>query len=104
MMFETIIFIAYIGILVFMSLISLLLFKKDKKMAQRNGGPKRIKEKTLLGSIALGGAIGGFLGRILFHHKTDKKYFSLTIYFSLLVEIAVLGVLVYLAFIMKGAN
>ena len=57
-------------------------------MAQAQGGPKRIKEKTLLGFTALGGAIGAEIGRRLCHHKTDKSYFSLTIYFSLLLEYA----------------
>ena len=104
MKYESIIFLLYLGCLIFMSLISLVLFKKDKAMAQNGGGPKRIKEKVLLGSIALGGACGAFFGRILFHHKTDKKYFSLTIYFSLLVEITALAVLAYMAFMMKGGN
>ena len=54
-----------------------------------------IKEKTLLGVTALGGAVGALIGRILFRHKTDKKYFSLTIYFSLIVELATLGIMLY---------
>ena len=80
--------IIYASFLAFMSLITFFLFKKDKKMAQTQSGPKRIKEKTLLGFTALGGALGAELGRRLCHHKTDKSYFSLTIYFSLLLEIA----------------
>lgn len=99
--YEKIIFLAYLGVLVFMSLVTFFIFGKDKKMAQSGGGPKRIKEKILLGGCALGGAIGGFLGRIVFHHKTDKKYFSMTIYLGILVQVAALLFIGYIAFIYK---
>ena len=99
MEYETIIFLAYLGVLVFMSLVAFLLFGKDKKMAQNGGGANRIKEKILLGCCALGGAIGGSLGRIVFHHKTDKKYFSFTIYLGILVQILALAFVGYIAFI-----
>ena len=68
-------------------------------MAKNGGGAVRIKEKTLLGFTALGGAIGAFFGRILAHHKTDKVYFSMVIYFSLLLEAAVLGALIAFIFV-----
>ncbi|MCR5741550.1 MAG: DUF1294 domain-containing protein [Gammaproteobacteria bacterium] len=97
-MFNKIIFFAFIAYTLILSLISFGLFKKDKKMAQSGGGPVRIKEKTLLASVAFGGALGGFIGRIVCHHKTEKKYFSFTIYLSLLLEVATLVVLGYLAF------
>ena len=99
--YEKIIFLAYLGVLVLMSLITFFIFGKDKKMAQNGGGPKRIKEKILLGGCALGGACGGFLGRIVFHHKTDKKYFSMTIYLGILVQVAALLFIGYIAFIYK---
>ena len=92
-----ILIIAYGAFLLFMSFITFILFKKDKKMAQSGGGANRIKEKTLLGFTALGGAIGAEIGRRLAHHKTDKSYFSLTIYFSILLEIALLVALVIVA-------
>ncbi|MCR5307651.1 MAG: DUF1294 domain-containing protein [bacterium] len=98
MKYELLILLIYCGVLVFMSLITFFLFGKDKKMAQNGGGPKRIKEKILLGFCALGGAIGGFLGRIVFHHKTDKSYFSFTIYLGILVEAAALGFIAFIAF------
>ena len=97
--YEKIIFIIYLAVLIFMSLITFLIFGKDKKMAQNGGGPKRIKEKILLGCCALGGAIGGSLGRIVFHHKTDKKYFSFTIYLGMLIQILTLAFVGYIAFI-----
>ena len=89
--------IIYSCYLVFMSLVAFFLFLKDKGMAKKNGNAVRIKEKTLLGCVALGVAIGGFIGRIVAHHKTEKFYFSVTIYFSLLLQLAVLGCMIYLA-------
>jgi uncharacterized membrane protein YsdA (DUF1294 family) len=91
-------FMLYLSFLALMSIITFFLFKKDKKMASSGGGAKRIKEKTLLGFTALGGALGAFIGRIICHHKTDKSYFSLTIYFSLLCEIALIAATIYLIF------
>ena len=69
-------------------------------MAKNNGGPKRIKEKTLLGAVTCGGALGGFLGRIIAHHKTDKSYFSFTIYLSLLLQAGILVLLILAAFVL----
>lgn len=87
----------YSAYLLLMSLIAFFLFLRDKGMAKRNGNAVRIKEKILLGCVAMGGAVGGFIGRIVAHHKTDKIYFSLTIYVSLLLQLAVLGCMIYYA-------
>ena len=102
MSYEKIIFLAYIALVVFMSLITFMLFGKDKKMATNGGGAKRIKEKILLGACALGGALGGLFGRITFHHKTDKKYFSITIYLGVLVQVALIVFIGYVAFLNVG--
>ena len=98
MTFEKMILIVFVIWLALTSLIAMALYGKDKKMATKGGGPVRIKEKTLLGITAIGGAVGALIGRILFHHKTDKMYFSLTIFFSILVEALTLGALVFIAF------
>lgn len=89
--------IGYIAYLVIMSLITLAMYFKDKKMAVKNGNEVRIKERTLLGLVCFGGAIGGFFGRILAHHKTNKGYFSFTIYVSLLLQLAVLALIALMA-------
>ncbi len=104
MNFEQIIFITYLAFIFLLSLIAFALYGKDKKMAVNGGGKVRVKEKALLGVTALGGALGAFIGRKVFHHKTDKKYFSLTIYFSILVEFMVVGLLVYVAFLRNGVK
>ena len=93
-----ILLIAYAAFLFVMSIVAFALFLRDKKMATAGGGPVRIKEKTLLASCVFGGAFGGFIGRLVAHHKTNKGYFSLTIIASLLSEIIVLAVLIVLAF------
>ena len=97
-MYHKYLLFAYIAFLLLMSFITFCLFVKDKKMAQKNGGPNRIKEKTLLGAVTFGGALGGFIGRLVAHHKTDKVYFSFTIYLSLLLQAGVLALLFYTAF------
>ncbi len=94
MNYQIFVLIIYIGWLIVCSIVSFSLFKKDKKKAIN--GQIRIKEKVLLESVVIGGAIGGFIGRIVSHHKTEKKYFSFVIYLSILVELFVLGVLIYL--------
>jgi uncharacterized membrane protein YsdA (DUF1294 family) len=96
MTFEKLIFVISIIYLIFISLITFVIFGIDKSKAKNN--KERIKEKTLLFYTAFGGALGAFIGRILFRHKTDKIYFSMTIYFSLLLEIVMVVVLGYLAF------
>ena len=96
MTFEKLIFVICIIYLIFISFITFFIFGIDKSKAKNN--KERIKEKTLLFYTAFGGALGAFIGRIIFRHKTDKIYFSMTIYFSLLLEIVMVVVLGYLAF------
>ena len=96
MEYKKIILIAYACYFAFMSFVAYILFIIDKKKATKNSGPERIKEKTLLGAVALGGALGGFVGRIIAHHKTNKLYFSFTIYLSLLLQLGVLGYMIYM--------
>ena len=97
MTYNQIILTVYLAYLVIMSLVALVLYNKDKKIAKTGKG-MRIQEKTLLSVGVLGGAIGSLFGRIMAHHKTDKSYFSIVIYFSLLLQVAALVVLVVMAF------
>lgn len=97
MTYYTYLLIIYIAYLFLFSIISVLLFFKDKSLAKNN--QIRIKERTLLTSSVLGGGFGALIGRILAHHKTDKIYFSIIIYLSVLFEILIL---VFLIFVMNG--
>ena len=91
--------IIYGSLIVLMSLCAFIAFVRDKKLAVN--GKERTKEKTLLALAVFNGALGAFIGRIVAHHKTDKKYFSLTIYLGLLCQVAILVALVLFAFIIK---
>lgn len=61
--------------MIFINLVSLLLFKRDKSLARK--GKRRISEKTLFLSAILGGGPGAVLGMQLFSHKTKKAAFQL---------------------------
>lgn len=60
-----------------MNIITFFLFGLDKYRAVRHRF--RIPERILLGTSALGGALGGLLGMFLFHHKTRKAKFRIWI-------------------------
>ncbi len=97
MNFHTILFLTDILTLILMSLVSFVAFLSDKKKAVK--GKERTKEKTLLMCAVLNGAFGAFIGRLVAHHKTDKGYFSFTIYMSMLFQTAVLVILALFAFV-----
>ena len=96
---QKLIFFIYLGLILLMSLIAFCLYGNDKKRAKN--GMDRIKEKTLLSISCYNGGIGALIGRIVFHHKTDKSYFSIVIILSTLIQLATLCLLCYLAFFMK---
>ena len=50
----------------------------------------RISENTLIILAILGGTIGAFFGMIIFHHKTKKKKFIITIPIILLLWVYIL--------------
>ena len=68
-------FYYYVGYMVFMNILSFILFAADKKRAIERRW--RIPEIVLLGTSLLGGCIGGFIAMRLFHHKTLHLIFSL---------------------------
>ena len=65
----------YLGLVFIMSIITFFLFGIDKSRAIHY--KNRIRERTLLFFIIMGGAIGGILGSSIFHHKTRKLKFKL---------------------------
>ncbi len=88
--------VIYIVYLVLMSFVTFIMFRRDKIIAKKNSN-NRIKEKILLALVVFGGAIGGYFGRTIMHHKTEKSYFSITIYYSMLLQIAIGAMLVILS-------
>lgn len=59
------------------NLIAFILYGIDKRRAIRNKW--RIPEKNLLLAAFFGGALGALWSMILFHHKTKKAKFYLTV-------------------------
>ena len=50
---------------------------------------RRIPEKTLLFTAALGGSLGAFLGMLLFRHKTRHRKFTIGIPLFALIHIVI---------------
>jgi uncharacterized membrane protein YsdA (DUF1294 family) len=63
----------YVLIMIFMSLITYVLYRKDKVQARKNLW--RIKESTLLLMSLFLGALGGLLAMYQYRHKTKHWYF-----------------------------
>ena len=70
----------YLPLSIYLSLINALAFLlmlADKQRAKKHRW--RIPEAVLLGAAALGGSVGALFGMWLFHHKTRKAKFFITI-------------------------
>ena len=68
------------------NLLALLLCGLDKSYAKREGH-RRIPERTLLLTAALGGSIGMLLGMYRFHHKTKHAKFYIGVPVILLLQL-----------------
>ena len=68
-------FYLYFGYLAVMNALEFILMTTDKRLAKKH--KRRISEKTLLMTAALGGALGGFLAMYTVRHKTKHWYFVL---------------------------
>ena len=67
----------FLSYLVLANLVAFAMYGIDKRRAIKNKW--RIPEKRLLLAALLGGAFGALWGMILFHHKTKKALFFLTV-------------------------
>ncbi len=72
-----------------MSVILFIMMGADKRFARR--AMCRIPEARLFFAAALGGALGGWIGMRVFHHKTRHWYFAVG--FPLIAIAQVAGVL-----------
>lgn len=84
----------YGSVLSIMSLLGFIMMGIDKLLAR--WGMRRISEKTLLGTGALGGAAGAWLGMVLFRHKTKHRAFSVGLPVMTVIQGAILIGLVLL--------
>lgn len=65
----------YLIFIIIMSIITFILYGIDKAKSKHNAW--RIKEATLLLFSIFGGAIGGYIAMLAFHHKTKHWYFTI---------------------------
>ena len=73
--------------LILVNLAAFILYGADKSFAKK--GARRIPERTLLLWAFLGGSVGAFLGMKIFHHKTLKPKFAITVPVLVVLEIAI---------------
>lgn len=87
--------------IVFINIYAFILYGSDKKKAQTRKA-RRISEKSLLKSCALGGAAGGLIGMQIFRHKTLHKKFTILVPLmfavQLILDSVILGFLGFWAF------
>lgn len=65
--------------------LALLFMYLDKRFAKRH--KRRIPEAVLLGTALSGGSVGILVGMALFHHKTRKPKFYITVPLMLAVQL-----------------
>ncbi len=81
--------------IIIITLLTFICFGVDKYKARNHKW--RIKEATLIGMCVLGGSLGGLAGMYIFHHKTKKPLFYISIPLILIIQIAAV-----LFFVSKG--
>ncbi len=79
--------------LILVNLTAFILYGTDKSYAKK--GARRIPERTLLFWAWIGGSIGSFLGMKVFHHKTLKPKFAVTVPLLMVLEIVICGFCLY---------
>ena len=78
--------------LMIINITAFFMYGIDKRKARKNKW--RIKEKTLIITAYIGGAMGAFVGMLLFHHKTKHVKFVLLVPLALIIWI-VLAIMVF---------
>lgn len=91
--------LAAIALTVVMSIITFALYAIDKRRAEKNKW--RIKESTLILFGFLMGAVGAVLGMKRLRHKTQHLKFKILVPLALIVNIAVIGVVVWLTITLR---
>ena len=75
------------------NVLTLCVYGIDKIKAMRGG--RRISEATLLLLAVSGGSIGAMLAMDWFHHKTKHRKFKYGIPAIIMIQLAVIGYIVY---------
>jgi len=80
------------------SIATFIAYGVDKSRAKKKTNVRRIPERTLHRLSWLGGAPGGWLGRGMFRHKTQKPGFALRLTLASLLHASIAGTLAWFAF------
>ena len=83
-----------IAYLILINAAAFLLMLIDKQKAKKKKW--RIPEATLIGSAAIGGSIGALAGMYTFRHTTKHPQFTVGIPVSLVLQLILAGVIVWL--------
>jgi uncharacterized membrane protein YsdA (DUF1294 family) len=83
----------YIIWLIIASIITFLVYGFDK--AQSKGRGWRVPEVILHGMALVGGFPGGWAGRSVFHHKTQKGFFTFVLAMSTLIHAGIGYLLIF---------
>jgi uncharacterized membrane protein YsdA (DUF1294 family) len=78
------------GIFVFINVVAFLVMANDKHLSRKGGDTERIPEGLIFFMATLAGAVGVYLGMIIFRHKTRKWYFQVGIPLLILQNLATL--------------
>ena len=87
------IFIAYIAVI---SLCSIVVCIRDKRVSKKNDVKLRIPEKSLFIWSLLGGSLAMFITMRIIRHKTKHVSFMVGIPVIFILQVALVAVLVYL--------
>jgi len=70
------------------SVFTFFVYGYDKFQAKRGGW--RVRENVLHGLAFAGGFMGGWIGRVVFHHKTRKPIFTVVLAISTVMYIGII--------------
>ena len=79
--------------LVSINVVTFFMYGIDKWKAKKSRW--RIREAALLGLAVLGGSIGAWLGMKVWHHKTLHKKFKYGVPAIIIVQLALIGYILY---------
>lgn len=100
MEFTTGFFLAYLGIVLVMFLVSFAAYGFDKKQSLHGG--RRVPESTLQILAFLGGWPGAMFAQRHFRHKTKKTSFLLVFWFIVMLHLATVGAVAYVVLCYHG--
>ena len=75
------------------NVVTFFMYGVDKWKAKKSKW--RIRETALLGLAVLGGSIGAWLGMKVWHHKTQHKKFKYGVPAIIIVQLALIGFILY---------